>query len=105
VRRNAVGDKMVRIRTNLGPYLTAGLIHLTDTTSIEFNEERLGFGPGSTKLDVLDESEKAISWLISPLSDDDRRNRQDKLDESSVEQYATFDDTVQEDREVSLFPY
>lgn len=105
VRRNAVGDKMVRIRTNLGPYLTAGLIHLTDTTSIEFNEERLGFGPGSTKLDVLDESEKAISWLISPLSDDDRRNRQDKLDESSVEQYATFDEATADDHEVSYFPY
>lgn len=99
------GQKIVRIRTGIGVFLTAGLVYLADNATLEFNQERLAFGPKSTKLDVLDESSKAMVWLTAPISDDDRIERQNRLDETNVETYAIGDDSVYESAELGAFPY
>jgi hypothetical protein len=99
------GQKIVRIRTGIGVFLTAGLVYLADNASLEFNQERLAFGPKSTKLDVLDESSKAMVWLTAPISDDERLNRQYRVDESNVEAYAINSDAEYESTEMGAFPY
>ncbi len=99
------GQKIVRIRTGIGVFLTAGLVYLTESATLEFNEERLAFGPKARKLDVLDESSKAMVWLTAPLSDDDRLDRLNKLDESRVSQYAISDDAEYEKDGMGAFPY
>ena len=81
-KRNAVGNKVVRIRTTIGTYLHKGLLYLTDATSLEFNEERLAFP--SPRLDVLDESEKALTWLTTPEGEKDRQRHQNNMDDSML---------------------
>jgi hypothetical protein len=79
-KKNAVGDKVVRIRTTVGLHLQKGLIYCTDKTRIEFDEERMSFP--SAKLDVLDESEKALAFLSTPESDESKLQREYFRDEN-----------------------
>ena len=72
----AKGDKIVKIRSVLGQALFQGSIYLSDGASAEFTEERLSFPAGL--VDVLDESEKAVTWLEPPESDEHRWNRETK---------------------------
>lgn len=70
---NGKGDKIVRIRSTLSLPLSEGKLFFTPETALEFNQERLAF-PNST-LDVLDESEKAISYLLPPISKEENNVR------------------------------
>ena len=60
----AVGDKIARIRSVVGWYFAQGLIYATPEASIELQQEKDAFP--SKRLDVLDESEKALSHLRRP---------------------------------------
>jgi len=76
VEINAKSDKVVRIRATLSVALSQGSVYLTDAASVEFKEEQLAFP--SAALDVLDESEKAISYLQAPASEEAIREREYK---------------------------
>ncbi len=84
---NAVGDKVVRIRSTLGLHLHKGLVYLTDQASTEFNEERLAFP--SPRLDVLDESEKALSYLVAPENEEQRTEERSLREMREVEAMGT----------------
>lgn len=102
-KRNAVGDKVVRIRSTLGMHLAKGLIYLKDDCSAEFIEEKLAFP--SPRLDVLDESEKALSWLATPESDEHKEARaleQEAAHVFGAHKVETFADA---DEHVNLFGY
>lgn len=83
----AKGDKVARIRNVVGLKLSHGLLYLCDNAMLEFEEERKKF-PTSHKMDVLDESEKGITALIRPMSDEERTYRE--LEEEDQEQEAAL---------------
>ena len=62
----AKGDKMARIRAVVGWFFAQGLIYATPEASIELQQEKESFP--SRHLDVLDETEKALSWLHRPAN-------------------------------------
>jgi hypothetical protein len=62
----ARGDKVARIRAVLGWHFAQGLIYATPEASIEFRQEKDSFP--SKHLDVLDETEKALSWMKRPAN-------------------------------------
>ena len=62
----AKGDKMARIRAVVGWFFAQGLIYATPEASIELQQEKQSFP--SRHLDVLDETEKALSWLHRPAN-------------------------------------
>jgi hypothetical protein len=62
----AKGDKLARIRAVLGWFFAQGLIYSTPEASIEFQQEKDAFP--SKHLDVLDETEKALSWMRRPAN-------------------------------------
>jgi phage terminase large subunit-like protein len=68
VEINAVGDKVVRIRSTFSVALSQGSIYATQSAASELIAEQMAFP--SQALDVLDESEKAISYLKAPASDE-----------------------------------
>ena len=61
------GDKEARIRHQLGGPLRAGKVWLADGCAAEFIEELKSFP--SSKLDVLDESEKAFRLMTRPANE------------------------------------
>ena len=65
----AKGDKLARIRSTLGWYLSQQKVYLAPGASREFEEERIAFP--SRRMDVLDESEKALSYLKQPLGEEE----------------------------------
>jgi hypothetical protein len=65
----AVGDKTARIRSVVGWYFAQGLIYATPEAAIELVQEKDGFP--SKRLDVLDETEKALSWLKRPANEEE----------------------------------
>ena len=79
---NAAGNKIVRIRTTVGSYLHKSLVYLTDAASLEFNEERLAFP--SPRLDVLDESEKAMAYLETPEGPESRAIHEAAKEEAAI---------------------
>jgi hypothetical protein len=62
----AKGDKVARIRAVLGWHFAQGLIYATPEASIELRQEKDSFP--SKHLDVLDETEKALSWMKRPAN-------------------------------------
>jgi hypothetical protein len=64
----AKGDKVARIRSNVGYYLSQGKVYLADGYSQEFIEEKELFPMSEYRMDVLDESEKALTLLRKPFS-------------------------------------
>ena len=62
----AVGDKVARIRSVLGWHFAQGLIYATPEAVIELKQEKDAFP--SKRLDVLDETEKALSWMKRPAN-------------------------------------
>ena len=86
-KKNGIGNKVVRIRATVGMHLHKGMLYLCDKCSAEFNEERMAFP--SPKLDVLDESEKAMSHLKATESSAQTLEKLMALDEVAVE---TMDD-------------
>lgn len=62
----AKGDKMARIRAVVGWFFSQGLIYATPEASIELRQEKDAFP--SKHVDVLDETEKALSWLKRPAN-------------------------------------
>jgi len=62
----AKGDKLARIRAVVGWFFAQGLIYATPEASIELQQEKDSFP--SKHLDVLDETEKALTWLKRPAN-------------------------------------
>jgi len=62
----ASGDKTARIRAVVGWHLAQGLLYSTPEAVIELKQEKDSFP--SKRLDVLDETEKALSWLKRPAN-------------------------------------
>jgi hypothetical protein len=65
----AKGDKVARIRSVLGWHFAQGLVYSTPEAVIELQQEKDAFP--SKRLDVLDESEKAISWMKRPANEEE----------------------------------
>lgn len=68
----AKGDKVARIRSTLGWYLSQGKVWMADGYGNEFIEEKDIFPMSEYKRDVLDESEKALTILSKPMSEEER---------------------------------
>jgi hypothetical protein len=62
----AKGDKLARIRAVVGWFFAQGLLYSTPEASIEFSQEKDSFP--SRHVDVLDETEKALSYLRRPAN-------------------------------------
>jgi len=62
----AKGDKIARIRAVVGWYFAQGLIYATPEAVIEIQQEKDAFP--SRRVDVLDETEKALSWMRRPAN-------------------------------------
>ena len=62
----AKGDKLARIRAVVGWFFAQGLIYATPEASIELQQEKDAFP--SKHLDVLDETEKALSFMQRPAN-------------------------------------
>lgn len=62
----AKGDKLARIRAVVGWFFAQGLIYSTPEASIDFQQEKDSFP--SRHLDVLDETEKALSYMKRPAN-------------------------------------
>jgi hypothetical protein len=62
----AKGDKVARIRAVVGWFFAQGLIYATPEASIELQQEKDAFP--SKHLDVLDETEKALSYMKRPAN-------------------------------------
>lgn len=73
----AAGDKKARIRTAFGTTLPRGRIWGTWETQKSLYEELKVFPMSDSKLDVLDESEKALIYLVRPESIEERNFRED----------------------------
>ncbi len=86
----AKGDKKARIRSNVGSFLARGKVWLATGCAKNFIEEQKMF-PMSERLDVLDESEKALTILRRPLSEDEELD----IEERALEyEFATTDNRV-----------
>ena len=64
----AEGDKKARIRVALGMRLARGKIWMVQGADKEFREELRVFPMSENRLDVLDESEKALTDLVGPMN-------------------------------------
>ena len=65
----AKGDKVARIRAVVGWFFAQGLIYATPEAVVELQQEKDAFP--SKRLDVLDETEKALSWLRRPANQEE----------------------------------
>ena len=72
---NAQGDKKARIRVAFGTYLAKEKIWATAEAGRELREELRIFPMSNSKMDVLDESEKGITYSRRPESINDREIR------------------------------
>jgi len=72
---NAQGDKKARIRVAFGTYLAKEKIWATAEAGRELREELRIFPMSNSKMDVLDESEKGITYSRRPESIEDREIR------------------------------
>lgn len=67
----ATGDKVARIRNNVGLALSQERIYLAEGCVVEFEEEKRGFPVLQFRMDVLDETEKALTVLRRAPSDEE----------------------------------
>jgi hypothetical protein len=65
----AKGDKIARIRSVVGWFFAQGLVYATPEAVVEMQQEKDSFP--SKRLDVLDESEKALSWMQRPANEEE----------------------------------
>jgi hypothetical protein len=79
----AKGDKIARIRAVVGWYFAQGLIYATPEAAVELTQEKDAFP--SKKLDVLDETEKALSWLKRPPNEEEVEVAEEMDIESQLE--------------------
>lgn len=70
---NVGGDKFARIRAALGPKLIRKQIWATVEAGLEFTQELKMFPMNRSRVDVLDESEKALTFSVKPMDEDERR--------------------------------
>lgn len=78
---NVSGDKFARIRTALGVRLTRRQIWTTTEAGVEFLEELKMFPMNKNRVDVLDESEKGITFTEMPLTAEERALQEEREDE------------------------
>lgn len=71
----AGGDKVARIRVALGTYLAKGKLWASADAGREFREELKIFPMSLIKIDVLDESEKGITYTRQPEDPEQRELR------------------------------
>ena len=64
----AKGDKVARIRSSFGLYLSQGKVWTTEAAGKELVEEQMVFPMSRFKMDVLDEADKGITALRRPFS-------------------------------------
>lgn len=79
---NVSGDKFARIRSAFGPKLTRRQIWTTPEAGVEFLEEVKTFPMNKSRVDVLDESEKSLTFITAPLTDEEREAREEAEDEA-----------------------
>jgi hypothetical protein len=77
----AAGDKKARIRSAFGIALARGQVWATAEAGKPLYEELRMFPMSETKLDCLDESEKALTYLVTPESDEQRQERWERQEE------------------------
>ena len=85
----AQGDKKARIRNTLSLPLSEEKIYATPGpgTFMALSEEMKLFPSSNTKLDVLDESEKALSALRLPETEEASRQREEDEEDEAVMEY------------------
>lgn len=81
----ARGDKKARIRSAFGMYLAKGKVWATREAGKELREELKMFPMNDSRLDVLDESEKALVALKRPERESDRMERIMRYEEEEAE--------------------
>ncbi len=77
----ASGDKKARIRSAFGVALIRGQIWATAEAGKPLYEELRMFPMNESKLDCLDESEKALTYLSTPASSEEQYRRQEADEE------------------------
>jgi hypothetical protein len=77
---NVGGDKFARIRAALGPKLIRRQIWATLEAGAEFVAELKMFPMNKSRVDVLDESEKAFTFTVKPMSEEERASREEDED-------------------------
>jgi hypothetical protein len=81
----ASGDKMARIRTALGPRLARGKIFAVNGADKEIREELRLFPLSSNRVDVLDETEKALTYLRRPMTEMEKEGmREEEMERESA---------------------
>ena len=83
----ASGDKKARIRTALGMRLARDKIWMVRGADKEFREELRLFPMSENKLDVLDESEKALTYLVKPAGIEEIERHEEEMLESERGQW------------------
>lgn len=83
--KNVSSNKVARIRNTLGWFLKQSKVWLSDGCSKEFIEEKDIFPNVDTRMDVLDESEKGLSFLRAPESDEEIELRELEEEEQEAE--------------------
>ena len=71
----AAGDKKARIRVAFGTYIAKGRLWATAEAGRELREELRMFPMSENRMDVMDESEKGITYTHQPESAIDREER------------------------------
>jgi len=71
----AAGDKKARIRVAFGTYLSKGRLWATAEAGRELREELRLFPMSESKMDVMDESEKGITYTKQPEDPTDKAER------------------------------
>lgn len=84
---NVGGDKFARIRAAIGPKLIRQQIWTTLEAGVEFMAELKMFPMNKSRVDVLDESEKALTFTVKPLTDEERRAQDDEEDQRANRNY------------------
>jgi len=81
---SARGDKIARIRTAIGDYGMRGQIFLAEGAEKNFLEELRVFPMASSKMDVLDESEKGITYSMRPATTEEKTLAKERDDEAEA---------------------
>lgn len=88
---NVAGDKFARIRSALGPKLTRRQIWVTPEAGVEFLEEIRMFPMNKSRVDVLDESEKSLTFIPAPMTAEEREHYEE--DEAEWDRSASLSAT------------
>ena len=86
---NATGDKKARIRVAFGTYLAKERLWATAEAGRELREELRVFPMSESKMDVMDESEKGMTYTHQPENPQTREERM-RMEEEEMSQYGTM---------------